>query len=93
MKKNVEVIDVDPIRKEAISEALKVLRTAVKEMEYLQEYNFGGLYDPNCRVGHGLPSPEGHVPAKHILLNLGHEIVTAGAEVLRCAADLNDEEE
>lgn len=90
MKKNVEVIDVDPIRKEAISEALKVLRTAVKEMEYLQEYNFGGLYDEE---GHG-PSPShGHIPARYRLLNLGHEIVTAGAEVLRCAADLNDEEE
>lgn len=80
-------IDLDPDRKEEIAEALKVLRRAVKQMDYLQEYNFGGLYHPDCRM----PSPEGHVPAKHILLNLGHEIVKAGAEVLRCAADLNDE--
>lgn len=82
-----EVIDLDPIRKDEIAESLKTLRRAVKEMEYLQEYNFSGLYGPDG----GELGSSGHIPAKHRLLNLGHKIVKAGADILRCAADLSDD--
>lgn len=84
----VEVFDTDPIRKDEIVKALAAIRRAMKQMEWLQEYNFCGLLTADS----GIPGPLGHIPAKFRLMDLGHEIVKAGADILRCAADLSDEE-
>lgn len=88
MATKTEVIDTDPDRKEEITEALKVIQRAMKQMKWLQEYNFSGLLTADS----GMPGPSGHIPAKFRLMDLGHEIVKAGADILRYAADLSDEE-
>lgn len=81
------VIDLDPIRKEEIAEALKVIIRSTKELKLLQEYNFNGLYDS---AGKG-PGLSGHIPAKCRLMDIAYELTQASSKILRCAADLSDD--
>jgi len=85
---DVTVIDLDPIRKDAIAEALKVILRASEELKLLQAYDFSGLYDDE---GNG-PGDSGHIPARRRLLDVGYELVKASSKILRCAADLSDED-
>lgn len=78
----------DSIRKSQIEDSLKVIRQATKEMELLHKHNFEGLYDVH---GRGPDPSSGNIPAKERLLDVGHRIVKAGADILRYAADLSDE--
>ena len=77
----VEIIDTDPIRKDEINNALKIIEKSVKEMRLLREYNFNGLFGPDQTT-----------PAKYRLLHLANDIAKCSADIMLCAAELSDKE-